>query len=405
MKKKRRNPLAAKKVVASISILYASGRDVLSGVFQHLEKSAKWSLKLMQPEENPLTVAKLHAAERNGVAGVIVAEYGPPELMRALATTPLPVVSIGVRDPILLARTLPFALVRNNNADIGTMGATHFLKRGSFNSYGFVMAGDDEDARQYGEERRTAFHAAVAVATPRAARETYPATKAPGSDEDISALAKWISALPKPAAIMALCDWRAVQVLEACDMAHKRIPDSVAILGVDDDEFVCAHTSPPLSSVKPGHLEMGIRAAELMDRFLNRKTRKQHEIVFTPCKKVVERESTMTRPPSAVLVDRAKRFIHANATNGIGVKDVVEHLRVSRRLAELRFRAATGESIREAIETSRMAKLKRLLASTHRPIASIAKDCGFGNLSALAHLFRKRFDVSMSEWRTKNHPR
>ena len=357
----------------------------------------------MQAEENPLTVEKLRDAELDGTVGVLVAEHGPSELMAALAKTPLPVVSIGVRDPILLKRKLPLALIRNDNSSIGASGAAHFLTRGIFKSYGFVMA--EDDGRQYAEERREAFHAAVAVAAPMATRETFPASKSTGSESDLSALAAWIAALPKPAAVMAACDRRAVHVLEACGRAGERVPESVAILGVDNDEFLCSHTSPPLSSVQPGHVEMGFLAAKAMEQLLSGSKRKMPEVVSVPCKNVVERESTMVHPPSSILVDRAKHYIRSHATERIGVADVVAHLRVSRRLAETRFRAATGESIGEALEATRMARLKRLLVTTRRPIAALVTDCGFGNPSSLAHLFKKRFGVSMSEWRTQNRPR
>ena len=359
----------------------------------------------MQPEENPLTVEKLREAERDGSVGVLVADYGPPELMAALAETPLPVVSIGVRDPALLTRKLPFQLVRNDNSGIGAAGAAHFLKRGIFKSYGFVMAGCDEHGRCYAAERRDAFLDAVAASAPMAARETFPASRSPGSEEDLSALATWIAALPKPAAVMAACDWRAVQVLDACGMTGDRTPESVAILGVDNDEFLCSHTSPPLSSVQPGHVEMGFLAAKGMEQLLSARQRKVPGIVSAPCKSVIERESTMVHPPSSLLVNRAKRYIRSHAAERICVKDVVSYLCVSRRLAETRFRAATGESIGEALEAARMVRLKRLLVTTRRPIASLVKDCGFGNPSSLAHLFKKRFGSSMSEWRARKRPR
>ena len=83
----------------------------------------------------------------------------------------------------------------------------------------------------------------------------------------------------------------------------------------------------------------------------------------------------------------------------IRVKDVVEHLKVSQTLAELRYRAATGETIRETLESVRMDKLKRLLISTHRPIAILAAECGFRNANSLSHRFKNRFGVSMREFR------
>ena len=78
------------------------------------------------------------------------------------------------------------------------------------------------------------------------------------------------------------------------------------------------------------------------------------------------------------------------------------HLKVSQTLAEIRYRVATGETIREAIESVRMDKLKRLLVSTRRPIAVIAAECGFRNANSLSHRFRNKFGVSLREFRAAN---
>jgi len=177
------------------------------------------------------------------------------------------------------------------------------------------------------------------------------------------------------------------------------VPDAVALLGVDNDEFLCDHASTPLSSVLPGHVEMGCRAAEELERIVSGNADGQQKSISIHPKSVIERDSTHVRAPSAILVDRAKRFIHDNALQGIDVGDVVRHLRVSRRLAEIRYRQATGETIREAIESVRMDRLKRLLLSTRRPVAVLAAQCGFRDANALSHRFRNRFGVSMREFR------
>ena len=72
---------------------------------------------------------------------------------------------------------------------------------------------------------------------------------------------------------------------------------------------------------------------------------------------------------------------------------------MSRRLVEVRYRAATGETIREAIESVRMDKLKRLLVSTRRPIAVLAAECGFRNSNSLSHRFKNLVGLSIREWR------
>ena len=385
-----------KKVIVSTSLRLASRRDMLSGVFQHLEKSSGWMINLMQPEEYPLTPERLLDAWKNGVAGVLVMDTGSPKLMRALEETPLPVAVVGFNDSILKSRKGRTAFVLNDNSGIGAMGANYFLKLGKFNSFGFVLT---HDGAFWMEERAEGFRTRIAASLPDAVIETFPPSPATGTDKDIAALAEWIAALPKPAAVMVGADWRAMHVLSACEKANVRVPDSMAILSVDNDEISCAHASPPLSSVLPGHMEMGRRAAEELERLIDEKGAGRRKVMPVPPKTVVERESTKIRAPSAVLVDNAKRFIHSNASQGIGVDDVVRHLKVSRRLVEVRYRAATGETIREAIESVRMDKLKRLLVSTRRPIAVLAAECGFRNLNSLSHRFKNLVGLSIREWR------
>ena len=388
-----------KKVIMSISLRRASSRDVLSGVFRYLETSSEWTLRLMQPEENPLTPEKVLDAEKENVAGVFITGAEPPELVDALSQSSLPIAAIGITPHILQSRKGKTVFVLNDNAGIGSMGANYLLKLGKFNAFGFVPT---YIGAYWIDERAEAFRARIAASQPDAVVETFPASPATGSDEDIAALAEWIAALPKPAAVMAGADWRAMHVISACERAHVHVPDSVALLGVDNDEFLCAHVSPPLSSILPGHVEMGQRAAEELERIASEKADGRNKAISIHPKTVVERESTRMRTPSAILVDRAKSFIHANAFQGIDVEDVVKHLKVSRRLAEIRYRAATGETIREAIESVRMDKLKRLLSSTRRPIAVIAAQCGFHDANALSHRFRNLFGISMREYRRRN---
>ena len=389
----------AKKVIMSITLRFASSRDVLLGVFRHIETLSGWSINLMQEEVNPMTSDNVRSAEKDHVLGIFVTEPGSEELMRALHETTLPVVSIDVRNAHLESRRHPTVFLHNDNAAIGDMGARHFFRLGRFNSYGFVMAGTGDD---WAKARCDAFCSRIAASAPGSTVAVFPATASPGSHDDDEALAGWIAALPKSTAIMAACDWRAVQVLAACERAHVKVPDAAAVLGVDNDEFLCEHVLPPLSSILPGHVEMGRLAAKALDGMVGHGGGKKHAAVTVPPSRIVERESTRMRTPSAALVDKAQRFIHENAAKGIGVKDVVAHLRVSRRLAEMRWRAATGETIHASIEAVRMTKLKRLLVSTRRPLSAIAAECGYKDPDALAHIFRKRFGTTMSDWRRSN---
>ena len=100
-------------------------------------------------------------------------------------------------------------------------------------------------------------------------------------------------------------------------------------------------------------------------------------------------------------MQKALAFIRRNALKGISVEDVVRHLKVSRRLADLRFRELQGTTIGETIISLRLAEVKRLLRSTKEPIDSIAASCGYENPNYLKNLFKRRFAMSMREFRSR----
>ena len=88
-----------------------------------------------------------------------------------------------------------------------------------------------------------------------------------------------------------------------------------------------------------------------------------------------------------------------DALSEINVTDVVEHLGVSRRLADRRFREIEKSSIMETIISIRLNEVKSRLASTRLPIGLITQACGFKNDNYAKNLFRRRFGMSMREWR------
>lgn len=381
-----------RKVLVDISLLHASGRDIVSGIFRHIEANCRWELKLFQSEENPLTPEKIDAAVADGVAGIIMTSVHSTDVERALARTTVPVVLIGVRNKVIETRRSGVATIRNDNNGIGTMGAEYFARHGQFRTFGFVSAGSGLD---WSSEREMAFAETIARYGKRI--EVFRTAASPGSEDDRRDLAKWLASLPAPTALMAACDWRNEHVLGACKEIGMDVPGKISLIGVDNDEFVCSHTAPSLSSILPNHEEMGASAAATLDRMMA--GRRFTASITIPPKRIVERESSSFIPPSTMLVERALNFISANACDGIAVADVVRHLNVSRRLAELRFKEIEGRTMRDAIESVRLERLTSLLVGTRRPIAAIAHECGFQNPNAIEHLFKKRFGISMREYR------
>jgi LacI family transcriptional regulator len=84
------------------------------------------------------------------------------------------------------------------------------------------------------------------------------------------------------------------------------------------------------------------------------------------------------------------------------VTDVVKHLNVSRRLAELRFRQAVGHSMHDELQAARLTQVKRLLRETDLSIAEITEHCGYESESYLGSVFRKQFNTTMRQFRKVN---
>ena len=117
---------------------------------------------------------------------------------------------------------------------------------------------------------------------------------------------------------------------------------------------------------------------------------------------IVRRASTPAETTSGPLVQKALAFIERNVRSGIGVRDVQEHLRVSRSLLDLRFREVRGESVLSCITSARLAELKRLLRKSDEPVASITRRLGWTSPNYPKNLFKKHFGMTMREWRMQN---
>jgi LacI family transcriptional regulator len=78
----------------------------------------------------------------------------------------------------------------------------------------------------------------------------------------------WLKALPKPVGVMACNDLRGFHLLEACQRSEFRVPDEVAVIGVDDSELLCELCDPPLTSIIPNAEQIGYDAAALLDRLM-----------------------------------------------------------------------------------------------------------------------------------------
>ena len=99
------------------------------------------------------------------------------------------------------------------------------------------------------------------------------------------------------------------------------------------------------------------------------------------------------------LVQKALTFIQQNVRKGIGVRDVVAYLHVSRPLDDLRFREIRGESVLTTITKVRLDELQRNLSETDEPIESLTRKLGWDSPNYPKNLFKRKFGMTMSDYR------
>lgn len=202
-------------------------------------------------------------------------------------------------------------------------------------------------------------------------------------------LAAWLAGLPRPIGVFAACDQVALQVLDACVYAGLDVPGDVAVIGVDNDERLCETARPTISSVAINFGMVSYPAFDMLQRLIARKSRIARIIKVKPTG-IVRRGSTMRFNRTDKVVIAARDLIRANACKGLKARDVAALFPCSRRMAEIRFRAATGHSILEEINAKRREFAQALLKEETLTTTGIAAACGYASWSSVHRLLRTR---------------
>jgi LacI family transcriptional regulator len=354
-------------------------RKIIGGVAQYVKERGDWSLYV---EEDPLQkLPDLRSWQGTG----IIANFDDRRVAAAVRGLKTPVVGVGGGfgwyDP---ASRIPY--FASDDEAIARMAAEHLIDRGfrHLAFYGYPRT----RVIHWSEERSRAFQQrAEQAGIPCSIYTGRYATVRKWSELQRGLIA-WLRTLEKPVGLMACNDVRARHVLEACRAIGLRIPEDVALIGVDNDEMICDLTDPPLSSIEQGARKMGYQAAALLDRLMA--GRKVTQLYY-----VVEPEGVVARRSTDVLaiddpdVATAVRFIREQACRRIQVGDVVARVGVSASTLKTRFKAATGRTIHAEIQRVQLDRAKQLIADTDLPLKQVAMQAGFQYVQYMTTLFRR----------------
>ena len=290
--------------------------------------------------------------------------------------------------------------VARDSRAIGALAASYYLKRG-YKSFAFV---GDPNRAYWSVERRAGFEDALAKAGFRCATHDRLAARERRSwTAERPRMERFLLSLPRPTAVFAAMDGRARHVVNLCADIGLRVPEDIAVLGVDNDPLLCKSTVPPLSSIRTGGYRRGQTAAAMLDALMQGRPVEKRSVVQEPIS-VVTRGSTGYDAMSDLYVARAVKFMRNRIANGevIDVANVVQAAHCSRRYLERHFRAGLGRSVHDELMLARLERVKTLLEETTLPIGEISAEVGYVRTSRLAAMFRRETGATMREWRRAN---
>jgi len=342
----------------------------------------------------------------------MVSSPGRRENWPGVPRSKVPVVNVWFSSPARKSLLGVFA----DFAAAGRLRAEHLLARG-FRRFALLTSDDD---RGHLVEMK-AFADAVAVMGFPCVAQKVPLDLSDSLKQwrhTQRTIAAWMEDWRPPVGVYAGSEMHGRMVAELCRNRGWRVPEDVAIIAGWNQETLCEHPRPTLSSVDLGYERIGYEAARLLHRLMDEKEKgtgvfAKHpsgrsekrprslfpEHILLPPKSLIVRESTDFFAVDDELIGAALEFIAANSHRKIVPSDVAQAVNIGLRTLQRRFRKYLDRPIATEIRRVRIERAKRELAQTDRSIASISRDVGFDSPTRMHEVLCRELGVTPTEYR------
>jgi len=382
----RHDPL---EVVVNVRIVEALA-DALQGIASYVKQQGlNWQIHCVDAEEFTKMV-------RRGAPDSAITTISPkqPEMIAAVQRIGLPVVNLFHN----LEPEIPSVL--SDDESIGREAAEYLLRCG-FRSFSFLgLSATWSDARQRGfmqALRLPARESLIDITPPLVLH-----ARTINSVRSIRRRQKWLASLQLPSAVLVSNDFLATLLLNDCNALKIRVPEDLAVLGVDNLVRTCELARVPLSSVAQDFSRIGFEAARVLDLLVSKKARPRGPILVPPGN-LAPRRSTDVLAFEDPHVSTAMRVIQQSAHAGLQMKELLRQVPVSRRWLDARFKTLVGHTPAEEIRRLRLERIRDLLSQTDLSVKEIAIRCGFTCGENMVRFFRDGYGVPPTVYRKQRN--
>ncbi len=378
------------KVLLLIDYSSEFSRRLLRGLIQYSKEHGPWIFyrlpsyyKTLYGKEGIIRWAKEWKAD------AIIARWDH-EGTNLLATLNIPIILQNYR-----SRSPYFSNLTGDYIGTGEMAARFFIKRRYRN---FAFYGNRGVV--WSRERAEGFRREVE----KTGGNYYYFESENMSGEQWSSshiqLDEWLFSLPKPVGLFACDDSFALQVSEICKINNIRIPQEIALLGVDNDELICNLSDPPISSIELDVERGGYEAGRLIKQLIGKEREKPFDIIIRPTRFEL-RHSTEKYNIGNEYISKVVDYIETHFNTEVDIDSLTRLVPLSRRNLEMKFKNEMGTSIYQFILQCRIERFADLLQTTDRPLFDLALESGFNDCKNISRIFKKIKGYTPAEYRQK----
>jgi len=367
-----------RRVLLLIETSGAYGRGLLQGIARYNRQHGGWSICIRPRGMSDPSLTAMKLAEGQ-VDGVLV-RMDDPRVLQLVKKSGAAMVNLRAT-----FSAQPFPYVTVDHSQVAQLAAQHLQEKG-LEHFAFCgqPTGSNPAFDQRGESFRREIEKSGGICHWFHADHV---SQEMDWEKELIRLESWIEGLPKPVGIMACNDERGLQVLEACRRCGARVPDDVAVIGVDDDESLCELAIPPMSSIDVNAEGVGYEAAALLDRMMSGQKPATGSVLIAP-RGVITRRSTDVAASEDEEIGQAVQYIRERACQKLQVADVLAHMGMSRASLQQRMKQMVGRTIHQEIQRVRFARVKELLVMSRLTIKQVAKESGFASVQYMTRVFR-----------------